>query len=246
MAILLMVAGAFLFIDGLVLIAISNIDTGLILTALSGLVFLSWGVFYKKVKKLTDKGVFKVVKIVIISLVAIEILFAGFLAIYGERDNVTYQEDALIVLGGGTHNGRVSAALKARLDKAIEYHEKNPDAVIVVTGGLGYGEPITEAEAMKNYLAEHGIDERKIIKEEKATSTKENMVYSKEILDEYFESDYKIAIITNNFHIFRGMHLAKAKGFQNVTHLHSELAWYVTVPCYLRESLAMIKTLAID
>jgi len=154
---------------------------------------------------------------------------------------VNYNEDAVIVLGAGVRGDRVTLPLKMRLDKAIEYHYKNPDALIVVTGGQGLQETVTEAYAMEKYLVQNGVDNSKILKEEKATSTFENMKYSKEILDNYFTNDYSVVIITNNFHIFRGTTIAKNSGFKNVTHMHAGLQWYNLMPCFLRESLAVIK-----
>ena len=127
----------------------------------------------------------------------------------------------------------------------IEYHNKNPEALIVVTGGKGLQETVTEAYAMEKYLIQNGVEESKIIKEEMATSTFENMKFSKEILDNYFANDYSVVVITNNFHIFRGAAIAKKAGFQNVKHMHAGLQWYNLVPCFLRESLAVVKMLVI-
>ena len=144
-------------------------------------------------------------------------------------------------MGAGIRGDKVTLPLKMRLDKAIEYHYKNPDALIVVTGGQGLQETVTEAYAMEKYLVQNGVNNNKILKEEKATSTFENMKYSKEILDNYFSKDYSVVVITNNFHIFRGAVVAKKTGFKNVTHLHTGLQWYNLMPCFLRESLAVIK-----
>ena len=82
--------------------------------------------------------------------------------------------------------------------------------------------------------------------EEKATSTNENMKFSKEILDKHFEGDYSVAIITNNFHIFRGTSIAKNAGFKDVSHMHADLKWYNLMPCFLRESLAVMKMFVFD
>ena len=67
------------------------------------------------------------------------------------------------------------------------------------------------------------------------------MKYSKEILDNYFTNYYSVVVITNNFHVFRGTTIAKNTGFGNVTHMHAGLQWYNLMPCFLRESLAVIK-----
>ena len=110
-----------------------------------------------------------------------------------------------------------------------------------MTGGEGAQETITEAEAMERYLVEHGVSRDVIVKEENATSTSENMRFSKEILDSYFGTEYDIAVITNGFHIFRSVSIAKTEGFKQVSHLHAGLSWYNIIPCYLRESIAILK-----
>ncbi|MBQ8541561.1 MAG: YdcF family protein [Clostridia bacterium] len=244
--IILLLAGLFLFLNGAVMSLISNFNLGVILTVAAGLGFLLWGVFYRRINEKTKNGWLKWAKRAVIALVCIEIALVAFLAYYGQFDNCDYTEDAVIVLGAGIRGDRVTVPLAYRLNSAIEYHKKNPDAVIVVTGGQGYQETITEAEAMEKYLLRKGVDPHKIIKEEKATSTNENMRFSKEILDKYFEGDYSIVVVTNNFHVYRGVQIAKIEGFENVYRKHAGLKWYNMAPCYIRESLAVLKMWVFD
>ena len=226
---------------GLVLCVLSNLNLGVILVLIFGIVTFFIGAFYSKLKKLTTLRAFRIFKKVFVLLLCAEIALVSFIAIYGFSDNVNYNEDAVVVLGAGIRGDKVTLPLKMRLDKAIEYHYKKPDALIVVTGGQGLQETVTEAYAMEKYLVQNGVDSSKILKEEKATSTFENMKYSKEILDNYFSNDYSVVVITNNFHIFRGVTTAQNTGFEDVTHMHAGLQWYNIIPCFLRESLAVIK-----
>ena len=169
------------------------------------------------------------------------VAFVVFLLTFGSTDNVTKKEDAVIVLGAALHGERPSAVLADRLDTAVEYYQQNENAVIVVTGGKGMQENITEAAAMEKYLVNKGVPREKIIKEEKATSTFENFVYSKEILDELFEDKYTVAYITNEYHIYRAGAIAKTTGFENFTHKHSSTRWYSLIPGTLRECLGVMK-----
>lgn len=243
---ILLIVGAAVFINGAFMSLVSNFNLGVILTVLAGAFFLLWGVFYKKINEFTKRGWAKWVKIAVITLVCLEAMLIAFLAIYSQVDSVNYNEDAVIVLGAGIRGDRVTVPLAYRLNAAIEYHKKNPDAVIVVTGGQGFQETITEAEAMEKYLLRKGVNPDKIIKEEKATSTNENMRFTKEILDEHFEGEYSVVVVTNNFHIYRGVQIAKIEGFENVYRKHAGLKWYNIVPCYLRESLAVLKMWVFD
>ena len=68
--------------------------------------------------------------------------------------------------------------LARRLDAALAYLEENPKAYVVVSGGQGAGEDISEAEAMRRYLAARGIEESRILMEDKSMSTLENFLFS--------------------------------------------------------------------
>ncbi len=246
MKFVLIIIGLFLFFNGVLMSIVSNFNLGIILCIGLGLVFLFSGYFWGKIKEMTNKGFWKWVKITVISLICIEGVLIGFLGIYAVNDNADYKEDAVIVLGAGIHGDRVSVPLAYRLNEAVEYHKQNPEAYIVVTGGQGFQESVTEAYAMEKYLVERGVNPKKIIKEEKATSTNENMRFSKVILDEKFGEDYSVVVITNNFHIYRGTAIAKIEGFEDVRHKHAGLRWYNLAPCYLRESLAVLKMWVFD
>ncbi len=240
---LITIIGIVMSIYGLILCIMSNLNLGVVLIVVLGIFAIITGIFYENINKLTKSGFFKYCKVVIIAILCIEFVLISFIAIYGVADNISYREDAVIVLGAGIRGDKVTLPLKMRLDKAIEYHYKNPEALIVVTGGQGFQETVTEAYAMEKYLVEHGVEKNKIIKEEKATSTAENMEYSKVLLDKYFENDYSIVVVTNNFHVFRGTRIAIKTGFKDVSHMHAGLQWYNLMPCYLRESLAVLKML---
>lgn len=238
---LLTLIGTVFVVYGLILCIMSNLNVGSVLVLLFGIFLLCIGVFHNKIKFIANIKIFKVCKFLFILVLCAELILISFIAIYGFSDNMEYNEDAVIVLGAGVRGDKVTLPLKMRLDKAIDYHFKNPEALIVVTGGQGFQETVTEAYAMEKYLVQNGVDKNKILKEQEATSTSENMKFSKEILDNYFTNNYSVVIITNNFHVFRGMTIAKHTGFKNVAHMHAGLQWYNFMPCFLRESLAVIK-----
>ena len=245
-SVLITIVGIIVAIYGFVLCIMSNINLGVVLVVLLGVFAINIGMFYEKIKELTKSGFFKYFKVFLIAVLCIEFILVSFMAVFGNVDNISYNEDAVIVLGAGIRGDKVTLPLKMRLDKAIQYHSKNPDAIIVVTGGQGFQETVTEAYAMEKYLVEHGIERNKIIKEEKATSTTENMEFSKVLLDKRFGDNYSVVVITNNFHVFRGTSIAIKTGFNDVSHMHADLQWYNLMPCYLRESLAVLKMLILD
>ncbi|MDR2939645.1 MAG: YdcF family protein [Clostridiales bacterium] len=182
----------------------------------------------------------KIVLCIVISILIFSSATLISIGLYGKNDNATFDEDVVIVLGCAVKGTKVSNHLANRLDAAFEYHTKNPNALIVVSGGQGPNEDITEALAMETYLVNKGTPIGKIIKEEASTSTYENLLYSQNILKNIFNDSYKAAIITNDFHIYRSQLIAKKLGF-SATHYHADTEPIYMPYNYSREALSIIK-----
>jgi len=180
------------------------------------------------------------------------LLFAlaeGIIVSYGERDSDDIATDAVIVLGAGINHEEPSPALRTRLNAARGYMERHPDIPVVLSGGLGLGETVTEAEVMKRTLStgDPEWDER-LYPEGKATSTAENFRYSCEILREIGidPENSTIAVVTNDFHIYRAKLIAERLGME-VVGVPAELPWWwVNLTCYVREAFALVKTVIFD
>ncbi|MFZ5985723.1 MAG: YdcF family protein [Bacillota bacterium] len=181
----------------------------------------------------------------IIMFLASFILVEGAIIVSANTDK-NVKVDCLIILGAGLKGDQITLTFKNRLDKGIEYLKENPDIKVIVTGGQGPGETITEAEAMEGYLVKNGINKDRIIKEDRATSTSENIKYSKEILQKLTgKSSYRIMIVTNDFHMFRSKMIARRNGF-TAYGVPAETNIFVLVNCYIREYFAVIKTFLFD
>ncbi|MFR2561564.1 MAG: YdcF family protein [Anaeromassilibacillus sp.] len=76
-----------------------------------------------------------------------------------------------------------SAALQARIDAAAEYLHSHPDAVAIASGGQGDGEWISEAEAIRSGLEQHGISSGRIYLEHQITNTNENAANSRRVIE---------------------------------------------------------------
>lgn len=236
--VLLCLLGGLLTIYGIFLTTVINFNIGLVGTIALGVFLLLWGLFYNPIRKVCQSGWLKwLYRLTLMGLVAL-LATVGFLAIIGQRDQVTYKEDAIIVLGAGIHGETVSRVLQMRLDTAVTYHEVNSKAVIVVSGGQGQGETISEALAMERYLVKKGVPQDRIIKEDRSTSTDENFKFSKAILDQYFDGNYETAFTTNTFHIFRAQMVAKNNGLKSHS-LHAPIDGYMMPVVYIREVLAL-------
>lgn len=144
----------------------------------------------------------------------------------------------MIVLGCQIRGDMITKSLRMRLDVAYEYAVRNPEMIIIVSGGKGQGENTSEAEAMYKYLTQKGIDGGRIIKEEQSTNTDENMSYSAEFIE---NKEDKVAIVTSNFHIFRAKLLAKSKGLCNICAAASPSDKILLVNYMVREAIGVVK-----
>ena len=148
------------------------------------------------------------------------------------------EADYVIILGAQWKPQGPSEVLRRRLDKAVEYLKDNPDTIVIVSGGQGSNEPITEAAGMRQYLVNAGISGEKILVEDQSTNTLENLVFSGRLLDK--END-RIVIITNNFHMFRAMQIAKKQGYANVEGMSASAVAGLAPNNLLREFLGVVK-----
>ncbi len=137
--------------------------------------------------------------------------------------------DYIIVLGAQVWEDGPSVVLKYRLDAANTYLEENPDTKCIVSGGQGYNEPFTEAEGMAKYLIEHGISAERILLEDQSTNTVENVRYSQRLMETTYKS---VGIVTNNFHLYRAVEIAKKQGLQGVCGIAAK-----STPLYLPNNL---------
>ena len=131
----------------------------------------------------------------------------------------------LIVLGAQVRPSGLSVALKSRLDAAYDYLIENENTTCIVSGGQGPNEPMTEADAMAGYLIERGLDPNRIIRENQSTNTSENIRNSMSFIN---PANDHVAIVTNDYHLFRGMAIARKQGIAHVSGIAAGATpWYL-------------------
>ena len=116
--------------------------------------------------------------------------------------------EVLIVLGTTVNGTEPSPMLKQRLDAAVEYLNTYPIAKCIVTGGKGDEHNLSEAQCMYNYLTAAGIDESRITMEDRATTTVENLLNVRAMLD-----TNEVDILSSDFHLYRAGLIAKEAEF---------------------------------
>ena len=129
------------------------------------------------------------------------------------KENVDY----MVVLGAKVNADGPSVSLWDRICGAYEYMEEHPNVIAVVSGGQGTDEPITEAECMYRELVNLGIDPKRILREEEATSTWENFKFSLDLIEgKTGMRPSKIGVLSSEYHLFRASLFAKACGVEFV------------------------------
>lgn len=116
--------------------------------------------------------------------------------------------DCIIVLGAKVNGTSPSGALRNRIEVAAEYALANPNTLVIASGGQGEDEGISEAECIRRGLVERGVPEARIRLESLSTSTRENLQFSLELLEN--PDELSIGIVTNNFHVFRALKIARS------------------------------------
>lgn len=175
------------------------------------------------------------------------IVFYNFLtvSVLYQFNHPRYQQDFIVVLGAGLIDGRtVSPLLARRIDTGISFYRRQKKATgkvakLVMSGGKGDDEHISEAAAMRNYALENGVPEADILMEDQSVNTLENMKFSKALIAAQGIEKPQVIFTSNNYHIFRAAIYAdwaqlKADG------IGAKTALYYLPNAFLREYVAIL------
>jgi uncharacterized SAM-binding protein YcdF (DUF218 family) len=189
-----------------------------------------------KILKRFPKVVKITFKIFLFSFILTFIIIEGVI-IYNMRTTSGEGADYILILGCQVNGSIPSLPLMRRANTATNYLRENRNTNVVVTGGKGPGENISEAEAMKRMLLQNGIEEDRIFEEQNAGSTMENLKFSNEL---YKLNDKSIIIVSSDYHMFRALSMAKKLNYKNVKGLPCE-SQLSMLPAYtLREYAAVV------
>lgn len=186
--------------------------------------------------------------LVLAAVIAFGVLLG--LVLHGSYDHVQGEPQIMIILGCQVKPWGPSILLSDRLDKALDYLEDHPDMTVVVSGGQGADEPMSEAQAMYDYLVEQGFPGEQILLEDRSTNTVENLRYSISLLGaEGYDVTDDIAVVSNGFHLTRVRMLWNrvCGGEYNLSTLAAPSSHAPSrMKMYIREPLALIKSFLFD
>ena len=180
------------------------------------------------------------------------LVFAGLFGavLYGSYDHIQGDPQAMVVLGCRVMpGGEPSILLQDRLDTALDYWEAHPEVTVVVSGGQGSNEPASEARCMADYLMDGGVPEDQILLEDRSHNTKENLLYSRELLaaEGIQVEQADVLVVSNGFHLTRTRMLAERFGYGEVSTLAAPTTHIPSrIQMYIREPLALAKSFLLD
>ena len=182
--------------------------------------------------------------IVYLTIAYLECVLIGtvVVAIKSVKKKLEYNKDYVIILGCQIKkDGSLPPLLKGRVDKALEFRNKQleetkKDLIFITSGGQGSDEPISEAEAMKNYLVDNGIKEKNILLDDKSTSTYENLKYSYNLVK---DKNANVIYSTTNYHVLRAGLIATEQGLK-LEGIGSKTKSYFWINAFIREFIGTL------
>ena len=233
--------GGFLVADTLFVLTRCYVNLGVLMPAIIGAPLILIGLCMPLLKKLCKKSRFvrAIAFLVSLAYLLFGLLFTvttGLILI--SSASPAPNADAVIVLGSGIRGTGPSLTLKYRLDAAYDYIADSPDSLVIVSGGQGPDEVVSEASVMKEYLVRRGVDPERIVLEDRSESTQENFLFSKEIVDERLGDGARVVFVTTRFHVFRAERVAAKLGL-DAQGVPAKGVWYITLNDYLRECAAI-------
>lgn len=184
-------------------------------------------------------------------LLSIGLLCYGALEIVvavNDADQILGEPKTMVILGCQVKPWGPSTMLQDRLDRALAYLKDHPDMTVVVSGGQGKDEHISEAQCMYEYLMEHGVAGENILLEDASHNTWQNVSNSVGLLEEKgYDLNEPVLIVTNGPHLARAKMLWKrATGTQAgglaAPSSHRPSAIYMQ----FREPIGLVKSFVLD
>lgn len=140
------------------------------------------------------------------------VLVGARITLAGHSDADAAQADTVFVLGAGIRGDQPTQLLRERLATAVAVMQNNPDVHIIVCGGQGPDEDYAEAAVMYRWMTEHGADASRITMESASHDTIENIKNAVAICEQNGWDTDNVAVLSNNFHLFRARHLMRKCG----------------------------------
>ena len=223
-------------------VKLKSANLTIIITGISLLIaFILLKIFFLLNKKVRFIHIMNILLNIVFVCFIILFIFVEYNIIAKSNLKEVNRSDFIIVLGAQLYGEEPSFDLVKRLDASLIVLNGSPDAKIILSGGQGPGENITEAEAMKRYLVSRGVNGDNIFEEDRATNTYENIMFSKEIMDGFYVNNPSVTVVTNDSHMYRALYICNKLGVKAYGYTCPVYPTHEKI-MYLREFFAVVKT----
>ena len=168
----------------------------------------------------------------------------------GSRDVLTGDPQLMVIFGCQVMPWGPSILLQDRLDTALDYLEDHPEVQVIVSGGQGPDEHISEAQCMVEYLTAHGLDEERILQEDRSLNTNQNIHYTLDLMEQQgMDLHQDVILVSNGFHLTRiTMLWQRVFGEEgDISTLAAPSSHFPTMlAMHVREPLALVKSFFLD
>lgn len=246
----LIVFGLFLVVYFLIWstgILLWSFDVAVLFILLLGLLLILIGAMMRQGKSILflikNKPLRVLIRLTFVIFIFSFIVIEGLVIYDGFVSDENVYADFILIPGAEVVNDRPSRVLLHRLERALDYIRNNPNTLIIVSGSKSPEDTLSEAQVMENYLVEHDISKTRIIKEEKAKDSYQNIKFSIELIPNYSisnNSDIKMMFVTNNYHLFRMRAIASSLGIEAYG-IPVPIHYSVVPICFSREYFSVIK-----
>ena len=158
--------------------------------------------------------------------------------------------EVMVIFGCKVDPDGPSILLQDRLDTALDYLEDHPDMTVVVSGGQGDDEHVSEAQAMYDYLVEHGADGDQIIREDQSRNTWQNVNNTLDLFQSgEIDGTERVLLVSSDFHLTRIQMLwnRASGGGDTLSTLAAPVSHFPSrVQMFFREPFALVKSFLFD
>ena len=202
--------------------------------------FVLWHFLWLRREHRLARAVLVILAALLIGGLAVFTVLEAQIIGYGRTDRES-PVSAVVVLGAGVNGTKPSLALQSRLEAALDYFSDRPEVPIVVTGSQGPGEDISEGRCMADWLIARGVDEGRILVEEQADNTEENVAYAKALLARHgVDAGDAVAVVSADYHLYRAHRYWGEDMVPVAAHMPAAY-WPLTANYYIREAFAVAK-----
>lgn len=213
-----LVPGAFVLLAVFFYTALIGYDfSGLICLTTAGIISVYYLLSGLKKKHPTVAGRLRYALSMLLCCGVIVAAATGYVILFAAQGAPETDCEYIVILGCRVREDGPSVPLQERIQSAYDYLTAHPNTICVVSGGKGTDEPISEAQCMFEHLVDMGIEPERILLEEKATSTEENIAFSLALLEKETGAwPATIGLVSSDYHLYRAQLLASDCGVKTI------------------------------